>query len=78
MIEPTLCWHCIMTDALFYHQHKKVKASPIYEPYVSECLFERTLALSYRLCEVGWPVPFLTAFISPVFPPGPYSLLDGP
>ena len=27
--------------------------------------------------EVGWPVPFLAAFIFPVFPPGPHSLLSG-
>ena len=27
-------------------------------------------------CEVGWPVPFLAAFISPVLPPGANSLLD--
>ena len=26
-------------------------------------------------CEVGWPVPFLAAFISPVFPMGTYLLL---
>ena len=26
-------------------------------------------------CEVGWPVPFLAAFISPVFPLGTYLLL---
>ena len=26
-------------------------------------------------CEVGWPVPFLAAFISPVFPLGTHSLL---
>ena len=26
-------------------------------------------------CEVGWPVPFLTAFISPVLLPGVHSLL---
>ena len=25
--------------------------------------------------EVGWPVPFLAAFISPVLPPGTHSLL---
>ena len=25
--------------------------------------------------EVGWPAPFLTAFISPVLPPGTHSLL---
>ena len=36
-----------------------------------------TLVLSHRLCEVGWPVPFLAAFISPVFPPGPRLLLGG-
>ena len=26
-------------------------------------------------CEVGWPVPFLAAFISPVFPLGTHLLL---
>ena len=26
-------------------------------------------------CEVGWPVPFLTAFISPVLPPRTHVLL---
>ena len=26
-------------------------------------------------CEVGWPVPFLAAFISPVLPPGAHLLL---
>ena len=35
------------------------------------------LVLSHRLCEVGWPVSFLAAFISPVFPPGPHLLLGG-
>ena len=28
-------------------------------------------------CEVGWPVPFLAAFISPVLPPGTHLLLAG-
>ena len=36
-----------------------------------------TLVLSHRLCEVGWPVPFLAAFFSPVFPPGTHLLLGG-
>ena len=36
-----------------------------------------TLVLSHRLCEVGWPAPFLAAFISPVFPPGTHLLLGG-
>ena len=36
-----------------------------------------TLVLSHQLFEVGWPVPFLAAFISPVFPPGPHLLLGG-
>ena len=36
-----------------------------------------TLVLSHRLCEVGWPVPYLAAFISPVFPPGTHLLLGG-
>ena len=31
----------------------------------------------HQLYEVGWPVHFLAIFISPVFPPGPNSLLDG-
>ena len=26
-------------------------------------------------CEVGWPVPYLSAFISPVFPMGTHWLL---
>ena len=26
-------------------------------------------------CEVGWPVPFFAAFISPVSPPGAHLLL---
>ena len=26
-------------------------------------------------CEVGWPVPFLAAYISPVLPPGTHLLL---
>ena len=26
-------------------------------------------------CEVGWPVPFLATFISPVLPPDTHSLL---
>ena len=55
----------------------KVKVSPIYDPCIGECLLERTLVLSHRPFEVGWPVPFLAAFISPVFPPGPHSLLGG-
>ena len=36
-----------------------------------------TLVLSHQFCEVGWPVPFLTTFISPVFPPGTHLLLGG-
>ena len=36
-----------------------------------------TLVLSHRLCRVGWPVPFLAAFISPVFLPGAHLLLGG-
>ena len=26
-------------------------------------------------CEIGWPVPFLAAFTSPVLPPGTHLLL---
>ena len=26
-------------------------------------------------CEIGWPVPFLAAFFSPVLPPGTHLLL---
>ena len=43
----------------------KVKVSPIYDPYVGECLLERTLVLGHRLFEVGWLVTFLAAFVSP-------------
>ena len=46
-------------------------------PYVGKCLLERTLFLGHQLCEVRWPVPFLAAFVSPVFPSGPHSLLSG-
>ena len=35
------------------------------------------LVLSHRLCEVGWPVPFLAVFISPVFPPGTHPFAAG-
>ena len=42
-----------------------------------KCLLERTLVMDHQLCEVGWPVSSLPAFISPVFPSGPHSLLDG-
>ena len=52
----------------------KVKVSPIYDPYVRECLFQSEFVLSHRLCEVGWPVPYLAAIIPPMFPPGPHSL----
>ena len=34
-------------------------------------LIERTFFLGHQLCEVVWPVPFLTAFISLVHPTGP-------
>ena len=27
--------------------------------------------------EAWWPVPFLATFTSPMFPPGPHSLLGG-
>ena len=49
----------------------KVKVSHTYDPYDEECLLGRTLVLGHRLCEVGWPVPILAAFISPVFPFAP-------
>ena len=51
----------------------KVKVSPIYVPYVEK----GALVLGHRICEVRWPVPFLAAFISRVFTPGPHSLLSG-
>ena len=38
---------------------------------------ERTLIQGHRHCEVGWPVPFLAAFISPVIPLGPHLRLGG-
>ena len=52
----------------------EVKVSLIYDPYVRECLLERTLVLGHRLCEVGWPVPFLATFIFPVFLSGPHFI----
>ena len=57
---------------------KKGKVSPIYDIYVGDCLLlERTLVLGCQLCEVGCPVLFITAIISPVFQPGPHLLLGG-
>ena len=38
---------------------------------------DRALVLGHRHCEVGWTVPFLAAFNSPVFPPGTHLLLGG-
>ena len=55
--------------------YNKAKVSPIYNPYVEEVSARENTCLP--LCEVGRPVPFLTASISLVFLPGPYSLLDG-
>ena len=52
----------------------KVKVSPIYDPYVGECLLQSEFVLGHRLCEVA-RVPYLAAIISPMFPPGPHSLL---
>ena len=49
----------------------KVKVSSIYFRMLGKRLLERTLVLGHRLCEAGWPVPFLAAFILPVFPPVP-------
>ena len=51
--------------------------SPLYDPYVGERLLERTLVLGHGLFEEGWPVPFLAASISSVFPPGLHTLLGG-
>ena len=56
---------------------KNLKVNPIYDPYVGECLLERTLVLGHRHCEIGWPDPFLAAFISSVFPPGTHLQLGG-
>ena len=55
----------------------KIEVCPVYNSHVGECLLEKTLVLGHRLCEGGWPFPFLAAFISPVFPPGPHLLLGG-
>ena len=44
---------------------------------LGKCLLAKTLVLGHRICEVGWPVPFLAAFISPGSRPGPHSLLGG-
>ena len=47
-------------DIIFQHS-TYINGSPIYDP---------TFVLGHRLYEVRWPVPYLTAFISPVFLPG--------
>ena len=40
-----------------------------------KCLLERALVLGHRQYEIGWLVPILAAFISPLSPPGPHLLL---
>ena len=53
------------------------------EREVSSPVYFSTLGVSVRedtypeppACEVGWPVPFPAAFISPVLPPGTHLLL---
>ena len=48
--------------------------SPISDPYVGEVPVRED---TYPGPSALWPVPFLAASISPVFPPGPHSILGG-
>ena len=47
-----------------YGKGKGIGESHVH-PYVGKCLLERTLILSHRYNEVGWPVSFLAAFSFP-------------
>ena len=67
--------HCLLLEyLLLYISHLKVKVVP----YTFVCrgvpVREDTYAEPLA-CEVGWPVPLLTTFISPVLPLGTHLLL---
>ena len=49
---------------------KEVRVTPIRGLQIEGRLLERTLVLGSRFYEIGWSVPFLDAFISPVSPSG--------
>ena len=53
---------------------KKVKSRIL--SYVGEVPVREDTYPGPSAFEVGWPVPFLATFISPVLPPGAHSLLD--
>ena len=46
----------------------KVKVHPTYDPYVGEVPVREATYHGHWHCEIGWPVPFLAAFISPRSP----------
>ena len=54
-----------------------VKVSPMYDFVRWGVPVRGTLILSHRYIEVGWSVPSLAAFTSPVLPPGTHLLLGG-
>ena len=73
LIECTLtkkCNCCSVCD-------NRERIVPCTTHYVKECLIERTVILNRRHTKVGWQVPFLAAYNSPVLPPGTHLLLDG-
>jgi len=55
----------------------KCKGSPIYTFIRRGVPVRENTYPEPSACDVGWPVPFLAAFISPVLPPGTHSLLGG-
>ena len=52
------------------------KLSPIYRLCVAQLVLERTIILGFRLNEKEQTVPFFTAFISLMLPPG-IQMLQG-
>ena len=71
--------HRVLKQQLFFHLHNgKVKVKLVPYTFVRRGVPAREDTYPQpSACEVGWPVPFLAAFISPVLPPGTHLLLGG-
>ena len=67
-------WGKFIQASKIYKYIKKGKGSP-YTFIRGEVLVREDTYPEPSACEVGWPVSFPSAFISPVVPPGTHSLL---
>ena len=67
---------CCSTFVLLYDEVSKSKVKVVPYTFVRRGVPVREDTYAEpSACEVGWPVPFLAAFISPVFPIGTHLLL---